>query len=690
MPRYQTAPLLTVLGSVTTTLSKIPEPISSSILQILDEILKVVQQTSDNKNQLHLLFVRVCDILQSLQIPQAFTNDDSLRKSADQLIQNLESIRDFAVSTKTKNFFKAMIQADDIRFKIEELERRLWSSCLAFQNSALITANKKLDDLWELASNSDRNRISEAQLHEAQLRDQKEQLGRIQAALESLSKPSPDTRPLDTLLETLNVNPVVTMTGMSALLERHELGRIELRDEEVKFLKAGISRLKEQSSAASVTKIKAWTVTSLEVEKGFLLGWDTTSFVRTGRWLGKRVGLIEVANEEVVHYFVKMWKNLRSNRIQGLLGASTVDQPPFLLVPHPNLGIVEYVRRGFRKTKYLRLFLEAARSIEYLHTRDPPVVHGGVCDTSITVDEEGDVSLSSVGITPHHLAISDEQRRELNDSMMRWYAPEIRNEANPSFTQASDVFALGVVFLDILAAVADLRKPHPMLLENRRLVEELIEQCTSKDPSSRPTVSQVAEHLQRKCSNVATTDLMAVVPSSRDADLPDGLQNSDRWRVAYFSNKVAQLARDPDRNIRYVASAPLPGSSEHPLRQLCIEVQCHDQGKEKTTARQRDGAWAWVELSLHRAHPDGTRYQVNLAEELKGHPRGFMVDDTRYEIVRCPFADETPRVHRITLDHRNPFIKAAQRGDVVVLNPRARFPGWFIVIHSAEMQVVTE
>jgi len=149
------------------------------------------------------------------------------------------------------------------------------------------------------------------------MRDQKEQLKRIQDVLESLSKPSPDLLPLDTLLETLDVNPVVTMTGMSALLERHELGRVQLRDEEVKFLKAGISRLKEQSAAASATKIKSWTVTSFEVEKGFLLGWDTTSWVRSACWLGKRVGMIEVVNEEVVLSLVKMWKGLRSNRIQG-------------------------------------------------------------------------------------------------------------------------------------------------------------------------------------------------------------------------------------------------------------------------------------------------------------------------------------------------------------------------------------
>ncbi|KAK7037278.1 hypothetical protein VNI00_011269 [Paramarasmius palmivorus] len=683
MPRHYIPPLVTVLSGVTSALSKIPEPISASVLEVLDSILKVVEQTSDNKYQLQLLFVRVCDILKSLQVPEAFVGDDSLQKSADQLIENLEAIRDFAVATKSKNFFKAMIQVDDIRFKIEELERRLWSSCLAFQNSALITANRKLDKLWELAANSDKNRISAEQLHEAQMRDQSAQLKRIQDALESLSKPSPDLRPLDELLETLDVNPIVTMTGMSALLERHELGRVKLRDEEVKFLRAGISRLRDQSAAASTAKVKSWTVTSFEVEKGFLLGWDTTSMVRSARWLGKRVGMIEVVDEKVVHRFVKMWKGLRSNRIQGLLGASTVDKPPFLLVPHPNLSLVEYIRTGSRQGRYLALFLEVARCLEYLHTRDLPVIHGGICSTSLTVDEEGNVSLSSVGIKPEDLAMSEEQRQTLYCDLERWRAPEIRGEANGNYTQASDVFALGVVFSDILDTMADQKLPHTVRPIPKELVTELVRECTADDPGRRPSVSQVVERLQEKCTNVLSTDLMAVAPSSRETDLPDGVLDSNRWRVAFFSHRVPTFASDPDHNINYVSSAPLPGSTEHPLRQLCIEVQCHDQGKDYTDAHPRDGAWAWVELSLHRANPDGTRYQVDLEKELKGHPRGFMVDDTRYEILRCPFADDTPRVHRVTLDHRNPFVKAARKGDMVVLNPRARSVPFLMCILAA-------
>lgn len=110
---------------------------------------------------------------------------------------------------------------------------------------------------------------------------------------------------LDTVLETINVDAMVTVTGMTALLERHDTGRIQLKDQELKFLRAGIARLNEQRRAGQV-RIKSWTVTSWEVERGFLVGSDCTSFIRAGRWLGKSVGIIEMKDVDTTMKFVKV------------------------------------------------------------------------------------------------------------------------------------------------------------------------------------------------------------------------------------------------------------------------------------------------------------------------------------------------------------------------------------------------
>lgn len=167
-----------------------------------------------------------------------------------------------------------------------------------------------------------------------------------------------------------------------------------------------------------------------------------------------------------------------------------------------------------------------------------------------------------------------------------------------------------------------------------------------------------------------------MMPSAENITELTGLQNVDRWRVVPYVCKIPAMFTEQNDRL-YVASAPLQGLDEHPLRQLCVEVKCHDQGKEYTSmslsllpcflqtyhsprnpaASPRDGTWTWIELVLLRENADGKRTQVNLEKALKGQPRGFMIEDTRYEIIRLPFADSTPRVHRVNLDWRNPFIK---------------------------------
>lgn len=125
----------------------------------------------------------------------------------------------------------------------------------------------------------------------------------IHEAVSSLSAGTPNM--LDNALETINVDSTITVTGMTALLERHETGMIQLKDQELKFLRAGIARLTEQRSAEQV-QIKSWTVTGLEVERGFLLGPDQASFIRAGRWLGKSVGIIEMKDVDTTLRFVKV------------------------------------------------------------------------------------------------------------------------------------------------------------------------------------------------------------------------------------------------------------------------------------------------------------------------------------------------------------------------------------------------
>lgn len=192
---------------------------------------------------------------------------------------------------RRKSFLKSMLTADDLKLKLEEHERHIWTACLGFQNAALLSANRKLDDLWSLINSHQNQQAAAAARQLALAQDASEKLDTLRSAVTS-------TAFLDELLGTMTADPAHMMTAMEAILEREENGQTHLRPEEVEFLQVGVRRLSSQMQGRTI-KIKSWTVTGFEVERGFLLGSDISSTIRVGRWLGEVVGILELKDDEV-------------------------------------------------------------------------------------------------------------------------------------------------------------------------------------------------------------------------------------------------------------------------------------------------------------------------------------------------------------------------------------------------------
>lgn len=207
------------------------------------------------------------------------------------LCRNLENVLKFVVFEQQKSLLKAMLTADDLKLKIEEHERHIWTSCLGFQNAALLSANRKLDDLWHLVNSHQNQQSAIAAQQLALAQDTSDKLNTLHSAVTS-------TAFLDELLSTMQADPMHMMTAMEAVLEREQNGQAQLRPEEIDFLRTSVKRLSSQIQGRR-PKIKSWTVTGFEVERGFLLGSDVSSTIRVGRWLGKVVGILELKDTEV-------------------------------------------------------------------------------------------------------------------------------------------------------------------------------------------------------------------------------------------------------------------------------------------------------------------------------------------------------------------------------------------------------
>ncbi|GJE89526.1 hypothetical protein PsYK624_056280 [Phanerochaete sordida] len=668
--------LQTVFNLALQALNAIPEPISSVVTGIVQEIWDAVQQANQNKHQLRLLFKRICELLSSLGSPQNY-GDQVIQKAVNVLVRNLENVLKFIVSEQRKSFLKTMLTADDLKLKLEEHERHISNACLGFQNAALLSANRKLDDLMERVNSHAEAQAATAARQLALQQDLAEKLQVLRDAVTS-------TAFLDELLATVQADPVHMMTAMEAVLEREESGRTRLRHEEIEFLRAGVRRLSAQMQGKRV-KIKSWTVTGFEVERGFLLGSDVSSTIRVGRWLGKVVNILEMKDAEITTEFVKLWKSLRSTRVQVLLGASTTDSPPFILLPYAPDNVLDYLAKN-PAPDYLKLVSEITRGLDYLHSRDPPVVHGSLRPGVVHVDPQGNVTLSCIGIHRKHLAPTDlSTTMQLHNALTPWQAPELP-ATGP--TPAADIYSLGLLLSGMLTVL--LRKHARGPFDGEALLRRLIDDCLRPAPDERASAGGLLRVLAATHPEVREGDMFTAQPSLVVDPLPEGV--AERWRLVYTRREAYGVVNE-QVDVIYVSTAPIDGGSDAPLRRLSFEVRCHDQGKDYTTAEGRDGAWAWVELALSRPTVTDSGLQhneVNFEDECPGVFRGHMLDSTRWEVVRCPFADDAPKTHRITFDHQHPLIRAARKGDRIQLYPKARFPGWFCFIYSAEIHVVTE
>lgn len=178
----------------------------------------------------------------------------------------------------------------------------------------------------------------------------------------------------------------------------------------------------------------------------------------------------------------------------------------------------------------------------------------------------------------HHsdLRISEDARSDAEQSLRPWTAPELLEDHTLSPNTASDIFSLGAIVASLITLIQE-RNPSRKL----PLLTSIARQCTSADPSARPTLSDLIKQLETPDSNSQATDLLAPMPTIDNVTELTGLQNVDRWRVVPYVSRIHAGYSEHDDRL-YLASAPLEGFSEHPLRQLCIEVKCHDQGRENT------------------------------------------------------------------------------------------------------------
>ncbi|KIK56139.1 hypothetical protein GYMLUDRAFT_120159, partial [Collybiopsis luxurians FD-317 M1] len=151
-----------------------------------------------------------------------------------------------------------------------------------------------------------------------------------------------------------------------------------------------------------------------------------------------------------------VWRQLKHPNILPLLGVNTeLFFPSFCLVSPwmEHRDIITYLKKN-PKHDVLSVFLDVVAGICYLHSRDPPVIHGDIRGGNILVTDDHRCCLADFGLTlvsTHSETWSVATSSATTKGSMRWLAPEYisLSESLPNHT-SRDVYAFGCTIIETI------------------------------------------------------------------------------------------------------------------------------------------------------------------------------------------------------------------------------------------------
>ncbi|KAI9101600.1 hypothetical protein K1719_023844 [Acacia pycnantha] len=255
-----------------------------------------------------------------------------------------------------------------------------------------------------------------------------------------------------------------------------------------------------------------------EMVLGERIGLGSYGEVHHGEWRGTEVAVKRFLDQDIsgesLEEFkseVQIMKRLRHPNVVLFMGA---------VIRPPNLSIVtEFLPRGslyrlihrpnsqLDERRRLRMALDAARGMNYLHTCSPMIVHRDLKSPNLLVDKNWVVKVCDFGLSrmKHSTFLSSRSTA----GTAEWMAPEVlRNE--PS-NEKCDVYSFGVILWELLTLQQPWGGMNPMQVvgavgfQHRRLdipdnmdpaVADIIRKCWQTDPKLRPTFAEIMAALK--------------------------------------------------------------------------------------------------------------------------------------------------------------------------------------------------
>lgn len=258
-----------------------------------------------------------------------------------------------------------------------------------------------------------------------------------------------------------------------------------------------------------------------DVVEGRSVGVGGFAEVFFGTWRGQEVAIkklfVQSASLGVEGFTLKtfesfaievdMMSRLKHPNVLELKAAYS--KPPALVLEYIAMGSLDAVLKGMSGPLdwglIVRMALDVARGIEYLHSFDPKVLHRDLKSPNILVkslDVESPVLLKVADLGLSCFDVGRASGKMIENP--RWVSPETL--LNGTYTEKSDVFSFGIILNELVTRrlpfhevgwnseverrIKNGERPS-MMPETLDKYGKLISDCWAHEPSSRPTFKQI-------------------------------------------------------------------------------------------------------------------------------------------------------------------------------------------------------
>lgn len=162
----------------------------------------------------------------------------------------------------------------------------------------------------------------------------------------------------------------------------------------------------------------------------------------------------------------------------------------------------------------LKILIQTAFGMAYLHSLCPPVIHRDIKPQNILLTQNLDVKIADFGLAKA-LAVDQDDLKSLTVATLEYMSPETLNDS--VYFAESDVYSFGVLAFETIfgreyihlrgfnlinSIVNDKHEPNYSGFNESPQLVELIKRCVAHQHTARPTFKQIVEELEEISVNL--------------------------------------------------------------------------------------------------------------------------------------------------------------------------------------------